>query len=151
MAGTKPAVTELVLRRYLPQGRNDRTETHFLGKAMRGPHLLVIERLDERAGRRGKPMDGRAVERNLHDTLADAANQSIIRIAFLTAGELAQRRFDRRPMELLCRREMQRALDACDVDRRSMGRRGTVHHVGRSSGRNNRQQTQSRERNNACA
>lgn len=74
MAGTKPAMTELVLRRYLLQGRNDRTETHFLGKAMCGPHLLLVERLDERAGRRGKPMDGRAVERNLHDTLADATH-----------------------------------------------------------------------------
>ena len=68
---------------------------------MRGLHLVLVKGFDERAGRSGKPVDGRAVERNLHDTLADAAHQSVIRIALLTAGELAQRRFDRRPIALL--------------------------------------------------
>jgi hypothetical protein len=46
---------------------------------------------------------------------------------------------------------MQRALDACDVNRRSVRRRGTVHHVSRPSGRDNRQQTQRRERDDARA
>ena len=68
---------------------------------MRGLHLVLVKGLDERAGRSGKPVNGRAVERNLHGTLADAAHQSVIRIALLTARELAQRRFDRRPMALL--------------------------------------------------
>jgi len=88
---------------------------------MRGLHLMLVKGFDERAGRSDKPMNGRAVERNLHDTLADAANQSVIRIAFLTAREIAQRRFDRRPIGFLCGREMQRALDARDVDRRADG------------------------------
>ena len=142
--------------RYLFQRRNNRTETHFLGKAMRGLHLLLVEGFDERARRSGKPVDGRAVERNLHDTLADAAHQSVIRIALLTAGELAQRGFDRRPIALLRRREMQRALDARDVDRgrvrrADLGADAVVHHLVRARGRSNGQQTESRERDNARA
>ena len=128
MAGAKPAMTEIAECGYLLQRRNDRTETHFLGETMRGLHLMLVEGFDERAGRSDKPMNGRAVKRNLHDTLAHAANQSVIRIAFLAAREIAQRRFDRRPIGLLRGREMQRALDARDVDRRSMRRRGTIHH-----------------------
>ena len=88
--------------RYLFQGRHDRTETHFLGEAMRGLHLLLVEGLDERTRGSDQPVDGRAVERNLHDALADAAHYSVIRIAFLTAGELAQRGFNRRPIGFLC-------------------------------------------------
>jgi hypothetical protein len=89
-----------------------------LGKTMRGLHLLFVEGLDERAGRSNQALDGHAVERNLHDALADAAHHSVIRIriAFLTARELAQRGFDRRPMAFLRWSEVQRTLDARDVD-----------------------------------
>jgi len=126
VAGAKPATTNIDPEAgyYLLQRRNDRPETHFLSKAMRGLHLLVVEGFDERASSGNKPVDGRAVERNLYDTPADAAHQSVIRITLLTAREFAQRSFDRCPMTLLRGSEMQRALDARNIDRRGMRRCG---------------------------
>src|SRR4029079_14500037 len=110
MAGMTPAIAEIDCRaRMLLHRRNDGAETHFLGETMRGLHLLLVEGLDEWTRGSDQPVDGRAVERNLHHALPHATRHSFIRIAFLTAGELAQRRFNRRPIGFLRRREMQRA------------------------------------------
>ena len=72
--------------------------------------------------------------------------------AFLAVAKLAQGCFDGGPIAFLRGGEVQRALDARDVDRSGLRRcaivrrpRG-VYHVRRSRGRNSRQQTHSRER-----
>src|SRR4029079_3742162 len=116
MAGMTPAIAEIDCRaRMLLHRRNDGAETHFLGETMRGLHLLLVEGLDERPRSSNQPVDSPPVEPNLPPALAHATHHSVIRIAFLTAGELAQRGFDRRPIGFLCRRKMQRALDAGEI------------------------------------
>src|SRR4029078_190593 len=107
MAGMTPAIAEIDCRaRMLLHRRNDGAETHFLGETMRGLHLLLVEGLDERPRSSNPPVDSRAGERNLHHALAHATHHSVIRIAFLTAGELAQRGFDRAPIRVLCTGKM---------------------------------------------
>src|SRR5512139_1053603 len=133
------------------QRRDNGPEAHFLGEAMCGLHLLLVEHSSERPRGNREAMNAGAVERDRHDALADAADQAIVRVTRLTAGQFTQRGLDRRPIRFLRRGEVQRALDARDVNRRGLRRVGAFHHVACLRGRNSRQQTQGRERDHARA
>src|SRR4029078_3072910 len=110
IAAMTPAIAEIDCRaRMLLHRRNDGAETHFLGETMRGLHLLLVEGLGERTRGSDQPVDGRAVERNLHHALAHATHHSVIRIAFLTAGELPQPTFNLRPTMVPRKSETERA------------------------------------------
>src|SRR6185437_14056782 len=65
----------------LPERRDDGPQTHLLGKAIRGLHLLVVELFNERPRGKCQATDRGAVEHDRHHAVTDAVHQAAILVA----------------------------------------------------------------------
>ena len=101
----------------LPQCSDNRPQAHLLGKPLRCPHLLVVERGDQRTCRDRESLHSCAIEHNRHDAIADPphkAGRFILRLLF--ACKIAQCCLDRSPMMFLGGGQFEHALYARDID-----------------------------------
>src|SRR6185437_10983492 len=65
----------------LPECRDYGPQTHLLGKAIRGLHLLVVELFNERPRGKCQATDRGAVEHDRHHAVTDAVHQAAILVA----------------------------------------------------------------------
>src|SRR5262249_31604801 len=101
----------------LSQCGDDRPQAHLPSEALCGTHLLGIECADQRTRGDRKPLNGRAVEHNRYDTVAEATHEpSRFRRGVLPAREVTQRCLDWRPIGLLRRGQFEHALDTRNID-----------------------------------
>jgi len=119
---------------------------------MRCPHLLSVEHRDQRSRGNRELVNGRAVECNRNNSVADATHQTLPLAIHLVSGEITQRSFNRGPIGFLSGGQPESAFNACDVDRRrrlrGLGIRCDFPRVTR---RNIQQQANHRERDGTRA
>ena len=115
------------------------------------PHLLGIKNADQRPDGSRELLDGRAIERDRNDPVADAAHEAVALVLRLAVAEITQRSFNRRPIGFLSRTQLESALDARNVDRRRRLGHLIRRDFPRVTGSDIRQQAGRRERDGARA